>query len=367
MSKKPTLTIRYPEASEKALKLTEAMVKRSPGKRTVETESEDPIFPDGGDLFSSFIRCKTQTGVDLTLTLNPASMDYALETLIRPNLNAEERRRILGESEDEEQAELGLDGGAQAAQAPGQALDGSSSPDVPSAEREAATQSGEQALILKKDIEAIIVNSLQDNLPNLKHSSRIVIADDLARRLKLHTQIECDPNRGYDRNCIEIAIATLICAAGNNDWSRDDLAEWADHIIDMLNPSGRLCISNPSYLATKDISMYTAKAEIQLGLKDITTAKRLSEELEQEAYQERTQKDQEESQETKCQDAKPSKAKRKKKTKEQSWDDVEKEARTIGQKPEPTSEPAGEADQNSDIEPGLLNDLDEDKKEGGEE
>ena len=120
MSKKPTLTIRYPEASEKALKLTEAMVKRSPGKRTVETESEDPIFPDGGDLFSSFIRCKTSTGVDLTLTLNPTSMDYALETLIRPNLNAEERRRILGESEDEEQAELGLDGGAQAAQAPGQ-------------------------------------------------------------------------------------------------------------------------------------------------------------------------------------------------------------------------------------------------------
>ena len=71
MSKKPTLTIRYPEASEKALKLTEAMVKRSPGKRTVETESEDPIFPDDGDLFSSFIRCKTSTGVDLTLTLNP--------------------------------------------------------------------------------------------------------------------------------------------------------------------------------------------------------------------------------------------------------------------------------------------------------
>ena len=135
MSKKPTLTIKYPEASEKALKLTEAMVKRSPGKRVVETESEDPIFPDGGDLFSSFIRCKTSTGVDLTLTLNPASMDYALETLIRPNLNAEERKRILGESEDEDQAELGLGDGAQAAQAAGQALHAGSSADVPSAKR----------------------------------------------------------------------------------------------------------------------------------------------------------------------------------------------------------------------------------------
>lgn len=362
MSKKPTLTIRYPEASEKALKLTEVMVKHSPGKRVVETESEDPIFPDGGDLFSSFIRCKTQTGVDLTLTLNPASMDYALETLIRPNLNADERKQILGEDVEQDQAELGLENGAQAAQAPEQALDGSSSPDVPSAEREAATQSGEQALILKKDIEAIIVNSLQDNLPNLEHSSRIVIAGDLARRLKLHTQIECDPNRGYDRNCIEIAIATLICAAGNKDWNRDDLAEWADHIIDMLNPNDFSHISNPSYLATKDISMYTAKAEIQLGLKDITTAKRLSEELGQEAYQERTQKDQEENQEAKTQDAKPSKAKRKKKPKEPSRDDVEKAAQTIGQK----SEPGADADQDSDIEPGLLNDI-EDKKEGGEE
>ena len=46
-----------------------------------------------------------------------------------------------------------------------------------------------------------------------------------------------------------------------------------------------------------------------------------------------------------------------------SWDDVEKAAQTIGQK----SEPAGEVDQDSDIDPGLLNDLDEDKKEGGEE
>ena len=108
MSKKPTITIRYPEASEKALKLTEAMVKRSPGKRVVETESEDPIFPDGGDLFSSFIRCKTSTGVDLTLTLNPASMDFALETLICPNLNAEERKRILGDTASSEEALPGL-------------------------------------------------------------------------------------------------------------------------------------------------------------------------------------------------------------------------------------------------------------------
>lgn len=111
MSRKPTIKISYPEASEKALQLTEAMVKRAPGKRIVETESEDPIFPDGGELFSGFIRCKTQTGVELTLTLNSSSMDYALETLIRPNLTADERKRILGE--DPEQTELALTPGEQ--------------------------------------------------------------------------------------------------------------------------------------------------------------------------------------------------------------------------------------------------------------
>lgn len=139
MSRKPTIKISYPEASSKALQLTEAMVKRAPGERVVRTESEDPVFPDGGELFSSFIRCKTQTGVDLTLTLNPSSMDYALETLIRPNLTADERKQILGE--EPETADLIPP--AQAAEAPGQALDGSSSPDVPSAD-ESATQSGEQ-------------------------------------------------------------------------------------------------------------------------------------------------------------------------------------------------------------------------------
>lgn len=165
--KKPYIKIVYPEASEKALQLTEAMVKRAPGKRVVETESEDPIFPDGGELFSGFIRCKTQTSVDLTLTLNSASMDYALETLIRPNLTADERKRILGE--DAEQTELPIS--AQTAEAPGQTLDGSRSPDVPSAEREAATQSGEQEEKIEiGKMEAVdlrrIITDLQDDMVN---------------------------------------------------------------------------------------------------------------------------------------------------------------------------------------------------------
>ena len=220
MSKKPTITIRYPEASEKALKLTEAMVKRSPGKRVVETESEDPIFPDGGNLFSSFIRCKTQTGVDLTLTLNPASMDFALETLIRPNLNADERKQILGE--DTASSEEALPGfapaedqqnGAQAAQAPGQALDGGSSPDVPSAEQEAATQSGEQetpAFSYQTYAEIGLILATLEFVPrNKKTASTINFLKDLAEITKKHLKRNIDECEGDFYEAKELADAML--------------------------------------------------------------------------------------------------------------------------------------------------------------
>ena len=111
MSRKPTIKISYPDASDVAMKLTEAMVRRAPGRRVVETTSEDSASPAGGELFADFDACSTSTSVDLTLTLNSASMDYALETLIRPNLTADEKKRILGE--DAEQTELALTPGEQ--------------------------------------------------------------------------------------------------------------------------------------------------------------------------------------------------------------------------------------------------------------
>lgn len=95
MSRKPTIKISYPDASDVAMKLTEAMVRRAPGRRVVETTSEDSASPAGGELFADFDACSTS-----------ASMDYALETLIRPNLTTDERKRILGE--DAEQTELAL-------------------------------------------------------------------------------------------------------------------------------------------------------------------------------------------------------------------------------------------------------------------
>ena len=167
MSRKPTIKISYPEASSKALQLTEAMVKRAPGERVVRTESEDPVFPDGGELFSNFIRCKTQTGVDLTLTLNPSSMDYALETLIRPNLTTDERKQILGE-EPETQDLIPL---AQAAEAAGT---GTCTNAVGSASRaadESATQNVEQETCLWMAAVLGVLLCLTSNSPKGKKST----------------------------------------------------------------------------------------------------------------------------------------------------------------------------------------------------
>jgi len=276
MSKKPTITIRYPEASEKALKLTEAMVKRSPGKRVVETESEDPIFPDGGDLFSSFIRCKTQTGVDLTLTLNPSSMDFALETLIRPNLNADERKQILGE--DTASSEEALPGFAPA--------------EDQQNGTQAATQSGEQetpAFYYQIYAEIGLILATLEWVPrNKKNPSTINFLKDLAEITKKHLK------RNRDEGEEDFFLAKEI----------------ADSMLRETPPTA----ADPEKMLTDLTGILYDKDH---GIKK----------------------------------------------QEPSWDDVEKEAQTIGQK----SEPAGEDDQDSDIEPGLLNDLDEDKKEGGED
>ena len=104
---KLTIKISYPDASEIAMRLTEAMIRRAPGKRVVETKSEDPDSHSDGELFAGFDACRTSTSVELTLTLTPSSMDYTLETLIRPNLTTEEKKQILGE--DDNQAKLNLD------------------------------------------------------------------------------------------------------------------------------------------------------------------------------------------------------------------------------------------------------------------
>lgn len=143
--KQPEIKVIYPDASAAAMLLTDAMIRRSTGKRVVETNSEEKEYT-GEQLFGGVLSTKTDTSVELTLRLNPDAMDYALTMLVAKNLTEEEKRAIRMETDSMEIVDL-LSPRAQAAQAPGQALDGRCSPDVPSAERGAATQSGEQDAI----------------------------------------------------------------------------------------------------------------------------------------------------------------------------------------------------------------------------
>ena len=97
MSRKPTIQIKYPDASTLAMQLTDAMIRRAPGKRVVETTSEDKTGTGEGSLLDHLDSVRTSTGVEMTLTLEPNSMDYALTQLIRPNLTSEEKTAIFGE------------------------------------------------------------------------------------------------------------------------------------------------------------------------------------------------------------------------------------------------------------------------------
>lgn len=101
MSRKPTIKLSYPDASTLAMQLTDAMIRRAPGKRVLETTSEDKSGDGEGSLLDNLNSVRTSTGVEMTLTLEPSSMDYALQQLIRPNLTEEEKKSIFGETENE--------------------------------------------------------------------------------------------------------------------------------------------------------------------------------------------------------------------------------------------------------------------------
>lgn len=98
MSRKPYIKIVYPDASEIAMLLTEAMVRRASGKRVVETESAERESA-GQDLFAGTLCCVTETSVELTLNLAPEAMDYALATLIAKNLTQPERDKAMAASD----------------------------------------------------------------------------------------------------------------------------------------------------------------------------------------------------------------------------------------------------------------------------
>ena len=382
MSRKPTIKISYPEASEKALQLTEAMVKRAPGKRVVETESEDPIFPDGGELFSGFIRCKTQTGVELTLTLNSSSMDYALETLIKPNLTADERKRILGE--DSEQTELALTPGEQEKKieigkipdtelriiltdlvdaAQGYVQGG---PDawetwekhienaIETAIKEINHRAGvidldetykeeekiEVGKISEKDLRAIISEAIEDAFKGYGNFDAIGHAiAEVKKRIRLHEHIEEDAGLVDD-------LAVLICGAQRVQPKKTtELRLFAQKIALYLHEG----------IDDEDVYVVTAR-ELERVVKETQhdlaehPGRSLASELET-RVKARFEADE-------------IKGNLPALEKTPTWEDVEAEARKIGQRG--ASEPTDDGvEDDGEIEPGLLNDIEDSK--GGED
>ena len=326
MSRKPTIKISYPDASDVAMKLTEAMVRRAPGRRVVETTSEDSASPAGGELFADFDACSTSTSVDLTLTLNSASMDYALETLIRPNLTADERKRILGE--DAEQTELALTPGEQ------KKIDAS------------AEQLADELIIEPE--KKIDVGKIADA------DLRIILAD-LVDAAQGYVQGGQDAWEKHIENAIETAIKEIDHRAGVIDLD-ETYNEERDYSYKTYALIGLILTKIEMLKATKNPSPQNTLVLLGLDLKD--HLKRFEHDPEgafldayQVAYPRRNVYPATPTEEEIMVDDLTKFLYKHDPVRSAgdypSWDDVEAEARSMGKK------------QDQDIEPGLLNDLDD--------
>lgn len=361
MSRKPTIKISYPDASDVAMKLTEAMVRRAPGRRVVETTSEDSASPAGGELFADFDACSTSTSVDLTLTLNSASMDYALETLIRPNLTADEKKRILGEdaeqteltltpSEQEKQIDVGkipdrdlrtiLADLVDAAQGYVQGGQDAWEKHIENAIETAIKEIDHRAGVIDlaetydyapaADLEKIILEALQDHIPDADYITKTGLMSDLAKRINLHEKVRArNFVKSNDYWAIQIA-ACLINAKVCRPTKKAVTAMQSelDGIImaitdDDLNPEFN--VINIPGAALKEYLLrgkyYTGSVDPK-DMADLLENGPLPEDREDEHN-------------------------------DPSWDDVEAEAQKIGQRK------TDETNETDDIEPGLLNDLDD--------
>lgn len=189
--KQPEIKVIYPDASAAAMLLTDAMIRRSTGKRVVETNSEEKEYT-GEQLFGGVLSTKTDTSVELTLRLNPDAMDYALTMLVAKNLTEEEKRAIRMETDSMEIVEL------LSAHAAGAAGAGTCTDTVGSAERAAdgaPTQRGEQEkqIEIGKISDAKLREILRDLIKNLNWSA---IPEDVIKEKIEETILDIDHAAG---------------------------------------------------------------------------------------------------------------------------------------------------------------------------
>lgn len=193
-----------------------------------------------------------------------------LMSLIEDAIRAE-----VAEADDAEDT----NNGAQAAEAPGQALDGSSSADVPSAERGTGTQSGgqdaidvplleapkEEKIEIGKISDKELRKILADMIVSMDEGTETADAIDTAvkeidhRAGVIDLQETYEPNPETDQNLTRL-LAVLLYAAPDPDWDRDDISNFADVVFTTANSTrekfidiGTLCelMMESEYIATE--------------------------------------------------------------------------------------------------------------------
>ena len=339
MSKRqPEIKITYPEASEAAMLLTEAMIKRSSGKRIVETTSEEKEY-NGQELFAGALACKTDTSVELTLRLNPDAMDYALTTLIAKNLTEQEKQAIRMETSSMEVVDL-------LSPRAGEAAGASTCTDiVASAERAAdgdATQSGELDTIptyqlYEVDLRRIISTAMDDwkagrgDFFNILNTA-IQDIKNLAGEIRMQ-ESELEAIKDLDMTA-QLALMLALTSHIKHKKMRNQLQKATDGLI--------LDLADSAYISTHDLrSAYLTTVQKDLELEDKEPDEIVADILAEDWSQGEL-----------IDESEPSS--------ESTWDDVEREAREIGKNKADTTDTT---DRTDDIEPGLLNDI-EDGEEG---
>lgn len=364
MSRKPTIKLSYPDASTLAMQLTDAMIRRAPGKRILETTSEDKAGNGEGSLLDGLNSVRTSTGVEMTLTLEANSMDYALEQLIRPNLTEEEKKSIFGEEstsademlpgsapaeeqtapDQEKQIEIGkipdsdlrtiLADLVDAAQGYVQGGQDAWEKHIENAIETAIKEIDHRAGVIDlaetyeyapaADLEKIILEALQDHIPDADYITKTGLMSDLAKRINLHEKVRA---RNFVKSNNYWAIQIAACLINAKVCRPTKKAVTAmqselDGIImaitdDDLNPEFN--VINIPGAALKE---YLLRGQYYTGSVD---PKEMADLLENGPLPEDREDEHN----------------------DPSWDDVEAEARSMGKK------------QDQDIEPGLLNDLDD--------
>ena len=372
MSRKPTIKLSYPDASTLAMQLTDAMIRRAPGKRILETTSEDKAGDGEGSLLDGLNSVRTSTGVEMTLTLEPNSMDYALQQLIRPNLTEEEKKAIFGEDSASTNEMLPGSAPAEEQTAPDQEkqIDVGKIPDrdlrtiladlvdaaqgyvqggqdawekhIENAIETAIKEIDHRAGVIDlaetyeyttaADLEKIILEALQDHIPDADYITKTGLMSDLAKRINLHTRV-CNASKPVTNTEAEASIAAFLAYVTvrvHDKKYRDMLCYIEDMVVRWQHDTslhGAKCLLDFSAISTLydwgiDISNQGGAPSDPDDLLE-----RLLDAMKEKANAEHQH--------------------------DPSWDDVEAEARKIGQ------DKTDETNETDDIEPGLLDDLDD--------